>query len=166
MAYRAPGISPFDLRDESALERIYGAGKLARLVITESPWGTGLGSANERRLRNAYEDGGVGPFSGMSFADYLAAGGVMGLLVYFVIIGRMLRRPETRTMGCGFAVLTVLWGAPFETFVWWHVALAASMMAPNPRPTARRRALPRPSVSAWRGWPAATAARTIRPPGG
>ena len=136
---RAPALLPTQLTDDSGRERLIGSWRLARSILSDAPLlGTGLGGANAASTSltfserdpttDPYFGGPIEASSSSMIVTILQVGGLLGVLAFFSILARMIVLPQTRLIGIGFLVLQPIWGGAFETFVWWHIALAISLI--------------------------------------
>ena len=147
---RIPSVLPSQFSDDSGRERVFGTWDLTIALINRAPiFGIGLGGANE--LQGAYYlDSDLiflnsfgdldSPGSFNLLTTVLQTSGVIGTAFFLLILLKMAVTYETRWIGFGFIAIGMVWGAIFESFIWWNVALAVSLM-------------PRASAIAPRRWP-------------
>jgi hypothetical protein len=81
----------------------------------------------------------ITPNSGNMLAAVLLTAGIPGALAFLIIFGQLLWIRETRILGLGLLLVMTVWGGPFETFIWWFVALGiANIRAPTRSLTQQR----------------------------
>jgi hypothetical protein len=99
------------------------------IVLTDKPWGIGLGGGNIDQVRSRYYDPNatIVPAAKMMWVEALSAAGLPGFFILAFLIIRMTMLRETRILGIGFIIGGVLWSGTFDTMVWWHIALAAAL---------------------------------------
>jgi hypothetical protein len=142
--YGLRGFNPFALSDASAVQGLYQSGRIARIIITDMPWGIGLGGANQDRIGVKYYDPNAvrafnsdpatastysNPAQAIMWVTVLAAAGLPGVFIFLFIVIRMLMLREMRIFGIGFLAGSVLWAGAFDIMVWWHVCLAIALVS-------------------------------------
>ena len=123
------GFNPLAISDASAVEGIAASVRLVNIVLTDKPWGIGLGGVNIDQVRSRYYDpnAAIVPAAKMMWVEALSAAGLPGFFILAFLIIRMTMLRETRIMGIGFIIGGVLWFGTFDTMVWWHITLAAAL---------------------------------------
>jgi hypothetical protein len=123
------GFNPLALTDASALEGISSSVRLVEIVLTDKPWGIGLGTGNMNQIRSRYYDPTAGPppDAKMMWVNVLGAAGLPGLFILAFIIIRMTMLRETRILGLGFIIGAVLWFDIFGTMTWWYIVLGVAL---------------------------------------
>ena len=123
------GFSPTALSDASALEGIAQSARLASIVLTDMPWGIGLGGGNQEQIGTRYYDPTAStiPAAKIMWVTVLAAAGLPGLFILAFIIFRMIMLRETRIIGIGCLIGSVLWHGAFDITVWWYIVLAVAL---------------------------------------
>jgi len=123
------GFNPLAISDASAVEGISASVRLVNIVLTDKPWGIGLGGGNIDQVRSRYYDpnAAIVPAAKMMWVEALSAAGLPGFFILALLIIRMTMLRETRIMGIGFIIGGVLWFGLFDTMVWWYITLAAAL---------------------------------------
>jgi len=123
------GFNPLAITDVSALEGISSSVRLVEIVLTDKPWGIGLGAGNMNQIRSRYYDpnASVVPSARLMWVNVLGAAGLPGFFLLAFIIIRMTVLRETRILGIGFLIGSVLWFDAFGTMTWWYIVLGLAL---------------------------------------